>query len=457
MSLFSKQIDMTHGSIVDKLILFAIPLGLMSFLEQLFNASDFAVLGQFVGKDAVAAVGNNFILTSLIVYIFIGIALGANVVIAQCIGGRKFDAASRASHTSLILAVCLGIGLMVMGEFFSSYLLDWLSVPSEVKPMAKTYLQIYLLSLPAFSLYNFLAAIFRSLGNTKTPLVGLLIATAVNLLCNYLFVHLFSDGVAGVATATVLAMYVAASYLFFHLFRLDDVVRFHRKALHVDWILLRRILGVGVPTAIQGMVFCLSNILIQEAINNLGPEAMAASTISLAIEMFIYCVLSSFTQAGTTFISQNYGAKNLHRCFSVTKWCFILDFIATSSVCFLAMIGAEYIISIFTGDPLVMDLTITRMWYVVVFEVVQLGIEMVNAIMRGYGVSFLPAILTLVGICGVRVLWLITAFAWAPSFERLMLVYPISWAVGDILLVGLYIYFTKHMMKYLRVNFVLHH
>ncbi|ERT59183.1 MULTISPECIES: MATE family efflux transporter [Megasphaera] len=443
----SQKTDMLHGSIWDKLILFALPLALTALLEQLFNVADVAVLGQFVGKEAVAAVGNNLALIALLVNLFIGLALGSNVVIARHLGGRRPDLVRQAVHTSWLLAVAAGFVLMLIGQLITTPVLTLLAVPGEVRPMAETYLRIYLLSLPFISLYNFEAAIFRSRGNTQSPLAALLVSVAVNGVLNFLFVTIFADGVAGVAWATVLAMALSAGILFICLLRDDSSIRLEWKKLGIQKALLQDIVQIGWPAALQGMVFCLSNILIQEAVNSLGPDVMAACSIGITIEMAVYCIIVSFAQASTTFISQNFGAGKLRRCMDIMTWALALDILFTLAVCGTVYFFSRPLVGLFNSDPQVAELTIMRIKWVLTLEFIQIFIDVFAGIMRGYGYSLPPAVLTMIGVCGVRITWIYTIFAWEPTYFTLILAYPVSWTVTGVLMTIEYGRFRKHLIR----------
>ena len=268
---------MLRGSLWDKIILFALPLALTGVMQQLLNAADVVTLGKFVGKNAMAAVGNNISMVGLIVSLLMGLSLGANVVIAQNIGAKRIDRAHLAVSTAFVLASVAGIFFCVVGETLVAPIFYLLEVPELVVDMAETYLRIFLLGLPAMSLYNFQAAIFRSKGDTRTPLIALAIASGVNIVLNLLFVLEFDWGIAGVAAATVIANIVSAIILFRELLNVKAVIKLNLNALIVDRDELFEIVRIGLPAGVQGMVFSLSNLLIQAAINSLGADAMAAS------------------------------------------------------------------------------------------------------------------------------------------------------------------------------------
>ncbi len=441
----TRDIDMLHGSLWDKIILFALPLALTGVMQQLLNAADVVTLGKFVGKHAMAAVGNNISMVGLIVSLLMGLSLGANVVIAQNIGAKRLDRAHAAVSTSFVLAAAAGFFFCAVGEFLVAPIFYLLEVPKSVVAMAETYLRIFLLGLPAMSLYNFQAAIFRSKGDTRTPLIALAIASGVNIVLNLLFVLQFGWGIAGVAAATVLANVVSATILFRALLKADGVIKLNFNALHVDKEELFEIVRIGLPAGVQGMVFSLSNLLIQAAINSLGADAMAGSAAAFTIEINVFCVVNGFGQAATTFVGQNYGAGNLPRCKRVTWVSMGLSAIFMQTLCFVILFFAEEVLSLFNRDPEVIRLGVIRLWYIVAPELVNVVMEGLSGALRGYGISLTPAVITLVCVCGVRVAWVFTAFANIPTYATLMAVYPISWFVTAIVLVAAYFYHMKRL------------
>ena len=436
---------MLEGSLWDKIIVFALPIALTGILEQMFNAADVAVLGRFVGTEAMAAVGNNVPIVGLIVTLFLGLSLGANVVIAQYIGARRLAEASRAVHTSLVLSLLAGVSVTLLGEFFAAPLLSLLDVPDAVLPMATLYLRVFLLGMPFMSVYNFASAILRSHGDTGTPLIALLAASVLNIFLDLGFVHLFGMGVDGVAWGTVLSYLVAAFMLIRALRREEGVLRLDVRLLRMRRHHTKRIFVIGLPAAVQGMVFCFANLVIQAALNSLGAEVMAASAAAFTIEINMYCVIAAFQQACTTFVSQNYGADNLPRCREVTRWSLRLNIVAMLVLGALILCFMRSLLRIFNADPAVVEIGVIRIVYVVVPEIFAVFIDIFSGSMRGYGYSLMPAVVTLVCICGVRLSWVWLVFPHHPTFETLMIIYPISWAVTSMFLYLLYRFYLKHL------------
>ncbi|MDE5584305.1 MAG: MATE family efflux transporter [Ruminococcus sp.] len=426
------QIDMTNGSIGDKLIKYAVPLAMTGILQQLFNATDLAVVGRFSGKSAMAGVGGNAPVIGLLVNLFVGISLGSNVVIAKAIGQKKQKNISDAVHTSIILAVIGGLIVAVLGEILASSIVRVLDVPDEVFPMAVKYLRIYLLGMPVILLYNFESAIFRSCGNTKTPLIALVISGAVNIVLNLFFVALLGMNVDGVATATVISNFISSAILFFALMKTDLEIKVSPKKLKISRNILVNILKIGVPSGIQGMIFSFANIVIQSAVNSLGTTVMASSSAGYNLEIFAYYVMNSFNQTCTTFVSQNYGAGKDDRCRKTLKLCLIQCISSTAVVCGMILIFGKPLLHIFNDDPEVIKIGYTRLCYIFFAYAFSFAQEVLSGYLRGYGVSFIPAICSVVGICGVRLVWIFTVFEKSPSFTTIMQVYPISLGITSL-------------------------
>lgn len=414
-------------------------------MQQLLNAADVFTLGQFVGKNAMAAVGNNISMVGLIVSLMMGLSLGANVVIAQNIGAQKINRAHAAVNTAFVLAIGAGIFFCIVAELLVTPIFYFLDVPSSVVDMAETYLRIFLSGLPAISLYNFEAAIFRAKGDTRTPLIALAVASGVNILLNLLFVLQFDLGIAGVAAATVIANVVSAIILFIVLLKSEGVIKLNLNALIIDKAELFEIVRIGLPAGIQGMVFSLSNLLIQAAINSLGADAMAASAAAFTIEINVFCIVNGFGQAATTFVGQNYGAGNLTRCKRATWVSMGLSAVLMQTLCFFILFFAEEVLSLFNSDPEVIRLGVIRLWYIVLPELINVLMEGLSGALRGYGISLTPAVITLICVCGVRVVWIFTAFAKIPTYATLMAVYPISWFLTTIFLAAAYSYHIKRL------------
>ena len=436
----SKKINMLEGRLWDKLIVFALPLAFTGMLQQLYNAADVAVLGRFVSDLAVAAVGNNVPVIGLIISFCMGLSLGVNVVVARALGMKNDRKASDAVRTSFLTAIVFGIVALLIGLAFSSAAMDWLDVPAEVRDHALVYLRVYLLGMPFIAIYNFLAAVFRSQGDTQTPLWALLAASVFNIAGNLFAVLVLDWGVAGVALATVLANLLSAIILFVKLTRIEGPLRLEvSQLLKVDLPSLKSIVRIGLPAGIQGAVYSISNLVIQSAINSLGPAAMAGSVAAFTIEINVYCFINAFALAATTFVSQNYGARNLDRCYRIMWITLGLNMLVTVIMTALVLIFSRDLLGIFTNSEEVIALGLIRILWVVVPQPLSVVMDTLSGCMRGYGYSLPPAMVTLIVVCSVRLIWVYTAFPMYPTYDTLMMVYPLSWLITMIGLIILYV------------------
>ncbi len=440
----SLAIDMLNGSMWDKILLYALPVAATGILGQLFNASDVAIVGNFASTDrvaAVAAVGANGPVIGLVLNLFIGIALGANVVIANAIGRGDRETVSRAVHTSVVASVLGGFIVMLIGQLLARPVLMMLNVPDDVFPLAMTYMRIYLLGLPVIFLYNFESAIFRSAGDTKTPLIALAASGILNVILNIFFVTVLDMTVDGVAIATVIANLVSSVILGRKLLKSKLSVHIELNELRIDWKILWRILKIGLPAGIQSAVFSLSNIIISSAINSLGKVTMAASSAAFNVEIMAYYILNSFGQACTTFVGQNYGAAQIDRCRKTLKLCIIEGIIITGTTMLIMLLTGKYLIGLFNNDLEVIEIGFTRLKIVYTSYIFSLLYEVMSSYMRGYGISLVPAILTMLGVCGIRIAWIYTVFPMSRTFATIMTVYPVSLAATAVLIfIALIIY-----------------
>lgn len=436
-----KNIDLLHGSLPRGIMRFVFPLAATGILQQLFNAADIAVVGRFVGKEAMAAVGSNGALINLLINLLMGVAMGTNIVVATAIGKGEEETVHRAVHTSIIISVVGGVFFAILNEIFAIPILGIISVPPEVIGMASVYLRIYFAGLPLIVLYNFEAAVFRSCGDTRTPLIALTVSGVLNVLLNLIFVVKLNLGVAGVAIATVIANGVSATMLFVALVRTHRTIRLRRKDLRIDPLLLRQILKIGIPTGIQGMVFSISNIILQAAINSLGTVCIAASAAALNIEILNFFMFNAFGQACSTFVSQNNGAGNIGRCHKTLGWSFVLGFLFTGTTAGLGFLFGKDLLALFNKDPQVIAAGVIRVRILCASFLFSLLNELSSGYLRGYGVTHLPALCSVFGICGLRILWVTTVFRHWRTFTSLILVYPVTIGLtGASIAVAAYIY-----------------
>lgn len=434
---------MLNGPIWNKLPQFALPVAATAILGQLFNAADIAVVGNFTGAEktvAVAAVGANSAVIGLIINLFIGIALGCNVVIAHAIGRGDRDAVHRAVHTSVVVAVIGGIIVGLLGQLIAAPLLGMLNVPDEVFPLALLYLRIYLVGLPVILLYNFEAAIFRSVGETRVPLVALTISGILNVVLNLFFVAVLNMSVSGVAIATVISNVVSSVILFVKLRRTELDIHLDLKKLRIDLPILRRILAIGLPAGVQSSLFSVSNIVIQSAINSLGTVVMAASSAAFNIEILTFDILDAFSQACTTFVGQNYGAGKIDRCKKTLRLCMLEGLVALVAAIAILLFFGKPLLSIFNNDPEVVETGYIRLMYVMFSHIFNLLYNVMSGYLRGFSISLAPAILTMLGVCGVRIAWIHYVFPLSPTFKTIMIAYPVSLGITALMIFAALLY-----------------
>ena len=433
-----RRLDMLRGPIWNKLPQFALPVAATAILEQQFNASDVAVVGNFTQAAertaAVAAVGANSPIINLVVNLFVGAALGANVVIANAVGSGNKAVVQKTVHTAILMAVLGGIAVAIVGELAAAPLLRALQVPEDVFPLALLYLRIYLLGMPVILLYNFEAAIFRSVGETRIPLLALTASGILNVVLNLFFVVVLHMTVNGVATATVIANAVSSAILFYLLRRTAQDVRVEPRMLRIDPGSVKRILRIGLPAGLQSSVFSVSNIIIQSGINSLGTVGMAASSAAFNLEIITYDILNSFSQACTTFTGQNYGAGELRRCRRTLVLCLLEGLVVLATAAALLLLFGRQLLAIFNSDPEVVDTGYIRLRMLMLGHMFSLFYEVMSGYLRGFGISVVPAALTTAGVCGIRIGWMQLVFPHSRTFRTIMLVYPISLAVTALLM-----------------------
>ena len=429
------KIDMLNGSLWDKVLMYALPLAVTGIFQQLFHAADIAVVGRFRGPEAMASVGSIAPLTNILINIFLGISLGTNVVLANAIGSGDKLRAKHCVHTSLIVAVAGGILLTIFSEFVSSFAIEMMNVPPECFKQSLLYLRIYLIGMPVLLLYNFEAAIFRAVGDTQTPFWALVISGIANLVLNVLLVAGANMSVDGVAIATVVSNVISSLYLLHKLAETDNQTQVYFDQFKFNKPVFIRILRIGIPAGIQGMMFSISNLVIQSSINTLGSSTMAGSAAALNIEIFAFFVLSSFGQTCTSFVGQNKGAKKYDRCRKILYICLTYSYIFTGIMTFFMLYFYKELLSIFCTAESVIEIgRIRLMWlgFAFIFSVIQ---DVLSGYLRGFGLSLGPALLSLICVCGVRLLWIFTAFKARPNFTTIMESYPLSLAITAVAMV----------------------
>ncbi len=441
--------DMCNGPIFGKMVLFALPIMAMNILQLMFNTTNMIVVGRFSGKEALAAVGATGAIISLIVNLFMGLSVGTSVIVAQDRGAGRPEAVSRSVHTSIAISIIGGILVMALGLLLCNPLLIMMGTPMDVIDLSALYMRIYFLSLPASMVYNFGAAILRAVGDSRRPMYFLLISGVVNVILNLFFVIVLHMSVDGVAWATVISQYLAMVLILLCLMHnKEESIRLTLKSLHIDGRKFGQIIRIGLPAGLQGLLFSISNVLIQSAINSFGSAMVAASSAAGNIEGFVATSMNAYYNAAITFTGQNMGAKKYDRIDKVAKICTILVIVTWIIVGGLTMLVSRPLLSIFTSDPEVIRLGVIRI-NVLMIAYFTCGIMNVfPGLTRGMGYSILPMICTLIGACLMRIVWLVTFFAWFPSVLMLFACYPITWALAGIGQVGSFFYARKKVRQH---------
>lgn len=450
----TKDKGILQGSLWRAILMFALPIAAGNMLQQLFNTADVAIVGQFAGKEALAAVGSNGPIINLLLNLFIGISVGANVVIARYIGEGDKERVSRAAHTAVVVSVLSGVIVMILGLILSKPMLIMMNSPEDVIDLSSLYLMIYFIGMPFMMLYNFSAAILRSRGDTKRPLICLVVSGAVNLVLNITFIYAFrvmgfeksQGGVIAVAVATVIANVVSSGMMVYFLTHEKGNLKIEFKKLKIDKRILMEFARIGIPSGLQGAVFSASNIFVQSSLNSLGSDYMAGSSAALNFEFYVYHLMSGFSQATVTFIGQNYGAGNFKRCRSATKWCLFLGLSLGSVLITLMMILRGNMVYIFTNEKTIAEIAILRMMYILPFIMVNSTSDILSGSMRGVGHSLVPALITVAGVCGVRLIWIYTIFEKFKNFDVLMMIYPVSWVITAIGIIIAYFVIRKKVL-----------
>lgn len=440
------EIDMCNGSVMDKLISFSIPLMLSGILQLLFNAVDIIVVGRFTGSHALAAVGSTTALINVFTNLFIGVSLGANVLAARFYASGREREMSETVHTAITFALLSGIVMVFVGLLFSRGALELMDTPQDVINQSTLYMRIYFAGMPFFMVYNYGAAILRAVGDTKRPLLFLIIAGVTNALLNLFLVIVMHLGVAGVAIATVIAQMISCILVLRCLYKTDSCYQLRFSKLMLKWRYLKQIFQVGIPAGIQSTVINFSNVLLQSSVNSFGSIAMAGYTAANNIFGFLFASVNSITQACMSFTSQNYGVGKWKRMDKVLRNCILLSVIVS-----LVLGGGSYLfgpelLKIYTSDQAVIQCGMEILLYTTVTYFMCGLMDLFPGALRGMGYSAVPMLLSVVGTVGTRVAWIFWVFPKHRALDVLFISYPASWLVTIILQVICY-YFVRRKVK----------
>ncbi len=426
------EIDMCNGPLFGKILLFTIPLMLSGILQLLFNAADMIVVGRWVGPDALAAVGSTGPLINLIVNVFIGLSVGANVLVARYYGGGQKKELSEMVHTAVLTSVICGVILIFVGFFVTPYALKMMSVPADVFDQSLLYLRIYFAAMPAMMLYNFGAAILRAVGDTRRPLVFLTIAGVANVLMNLLFVIVFSMGVAGVALATAVSQVISAILVVRCLMHSDGPYKLSLKNLRISPQKFFMMARIGLPAGVQGAVFSISNVLIQSSVNSFGTNAMAGNSAAGNLEGFVYTAMNTLHQTAVSFVGQNYGAKKYKRIGTIALQCVTIVTVVGLVFGNALYLAGNVLLKLYAKEAVVIEYGMRRLLYICCPYFLCGVMDTLVGCLRGMGRAIMPMFVSLAGACLFRVVWIYTIFEQNRSLETLYISYPISWIITSL-------------------------
>ena len=438
------EMDMTTGVIMPKVITFALPLMAASVLQLLFNSADIVVVGRFVSPQAMAAVGSTGSLVNLIIQLFVGFSIGVNVCVGKYYAAKRQEEMSDTIHSSILVSVIFGAILCVAGIILARPMLELMGSPSDVIEDSVRYLRIYFLGMPLIMLYDFAAAILRAVGDTKRPLYFQMIAGVINVILNLFFVLVVGIGVAGVAIATTISQGFSGIALLITLMREKGALHLDLRKLHINWKILRSIMEIGLPAGLQSTVFSLSNVVIQSSINSFGSVAMAGATAAQNIESFVYASMNSIYQTNLSFTAQNLGARKYSRINRILKDCLITVVLIGLVMGIGAVMLDPWLLRFFTTDAEVVRYGQERL-LVVCGPYFLCGImDVMVGSLRGLGYSVIPMFVSLIGACGLRIVFILTLFRlpYFHSLNWLYMSYPITWIIT----------FSAHLITFLRIR-----
>ena len=436
------EMDMCSGPILRKMLMFALPLMLSSILQLLFNAADIVVVGKFAGDNSLAAVGSNTALINLLTNLFIGLSIGANVVAARHYGAKAWDDLRRTVHTAMLLSMLSGALLLVLGVIGAEQMLIWMQTPEEVLPLATVYLRIYFLGMISTMVYNFGSALLRAVGDTKRPLYFLLCAGIINVILNLLFVIGFQMDVMGVAIATVISETVSALLVLRCLVKEKGGIHLELRAMRIDRKKMLQILRIGLPAGFQGVVFALSNVVIQSSVNIFGNIVVAGNSAAANLEGFVYMAMNAFYQTTLSFVSQNYGAgeqKRINRIVLLGEACVIVTGTLLGNM--VVFFGND-LLQIYSNNPEVIAAGMVRLHYISMIYALCGIMDVMGGALRGIGYSIMPMIVSIVGVCVLRLIWLATVFQ-IPEFhkiETVYLSYPVTWILTSLVYIVFFVW-----------------
>lgn len=442
----NQDFDMCNGPLYCKILIFSLPIMAMYILQLLFNTADMVVIGQFSGSGALAAVGAAGAIINLIVNLFMGLSVGTSVVVAQDYGAGQQEAVSRSVHTSIAISIIGGLIVMIVGIVFCETLLVLTGTPKDILYLSVLYLKIFFVGMPASMVFNFSAAILRAVGDSRRPMYYLIFTGILHVPFNLFFVIVLHMSVDGVAWATVISQYLSVTLILIYLYRNDGAIRFiPRQVFRIDTKKLLRIVKIGFPAGLQGLLFSISNVQIQSAINSFGSTMVAASSASSNVEGFIGTAMTAYYNAAITFTGQNMGAKKYDRIDSIAKMCTVLIFATWILLGGATMLFGRSLLGIYTSNQEVIELGVMRMNIIMAAFFTCGAVIVYPGLTQAMGYSILPMLCTLIGACLMRMVWLATLFAWHPTEVMLFTCYPATWSLAGLGQVGIFLYARRQI------------
>ncbi len=440
------SLDMTCGPFLKKILVFSVPLMLTGLLQIAYNTADVVVVGRFVGKEALAAVGSTGSLVNLFLNVFLGISMGSGVIVARHIGERDNRKVHECTHTAMLLSVICGLFIGALGFFASGLMLRLMKAPDDVIDLATLYLKIYFLGSPGLMAYNFGASIVRATGDTRRPLYFLFFSGLVNVVLNLVLVIVFDFGVSGVAIATIVSQYLSAILIVSYLLKIGNSCRLNLKKLRFYKDELKSILLLGVPAGFQSSLFSLSNVIIQSTVNSFGSVAMAGITAGSNFDSYVYTCTNAVAQTTMTFTSQNIGARKFSNIGKVYRLCIIMAFAISAVMGAAGTFFGDFIVGLFSDDPEVIAIGADRLKMIMPFYFFCSLMDVAASQLRGMGKSFEPMIVSLLGACGIRIFWVFVILPLDKTLINLYWSYPVSWATTFFVQFLLY-FILKNQMK----------
>ena len=436
--------SITEGVIWKQLLIFFFPLLFGTFFQQLYTTVDAIVVGKVVGKEALSAVGGTTgTLINLFVGFFIGISTGATVTISQYYGGKQEKEVSKAVHSAIALAIVGGVIIMLIGIIGAPVALQWMDTPEDIMPYSLIFIRIYFGGMIANLIYNMGAGILRAIGDSKRPLYFLMASCIVNIILDIVFVIWFRWGVAGAAMATVISQFFSAGLVCLVLIRTNECYKLEIRKIRFHMEMLRKIVHIGLPAGFQSLMYSVSNVIIQSSMNGFGTDSIAAWTAYGKIDSIFWMTISSFGISITTFVGQNFGAGKSDRVRKGVKVCFIMAMSVAVSLSIILYLYGSYVYQLFTNDEMVIQKGMEILRFLVPTFFTYVSIEILSGSLRGMGSTFVPMILTSLGICALRVAWVFAAVPVWPDIKTVIFSYPLTWVITSVLFIIYYRYYTK--------------